>query len=63
MNEHTDGDHQTELATLRQRLDKLEAEHRELQRQALRARRPASSRKFLLTALSVSLLLAAVGVL
>jgi hypothetical protein len=62
MNEHTENDPRAELAALRQRLDKLEAEHRELQRQALRARRPAFSRKFLLTAL-VSLLLAVVGAL
>jgi hypothetical protein len=62
MSEHTDNDLRAELAALRQRLDKLEAEHRQLQRQASGARRPAFSRKFLLTALSVSLLLAAVGV-
>jgi hypothetical protein len=63
MNEHTENDPRAELAALRERLDKLEAEHRELQRQALRARRPAFSRKFWLSALSASLLLAAVGAL
>jgi hypothetical protein len=63
MNEHTENDPRAELAALRERLDKLEAEHRELQRQALRARRPAFSRKLWLSALSASLLLAAVGAL
>ena len=53
MNEHTENDPRAELAALRQRLDKLEAEHRELQRQASRGRRPVFSGKFWLSALSV----------
>jgi len=50
-----------ELTTLRQRLDKLEAEHREVQAQAFRARRPTLSRNFGLLVLVLTS--AAVGVL
>ena len=63
MNKHIDGDPLAEIAALRQRLSNLEAEHGELKRQATRTRRPAFSRKFLLVALPVALLLAAGGVL
>jgi hypothetical protein len=63
MNEEADSDVQVELAALQQRLGKLEAEHRKLLRRATRTRRPASSRKFLLSALPVALMLAAGGVL
>jgi endosialidase-like protein len=56
MNEHTDIDQQAELAALRQRLDKLEAEHREFQRNA--SRRPVVPSKFLLSALAVVLVFA-----
>ena len=63
MNKHTDGDPLAELAALRQRLSKLEAEYRELKRQATRARNPVFFRKFLFSALPVALLLAGVGVL
>ena len=63
MNKHTDEHPLPELAALRQRLSNLEAEHRELKRQATRTRRPAFSRKFLFSALPVALLLAGVGAL
>ena len=63
MNEHTDSDQQGELAALRQRLDNLEAEPRELQCRSSRSRRPVVSRKLLLSVLPVALLLAAGGVL
>ena len=63
MNKHTDGDPLAELAALRQRLDKLEAEHREPQAEASLARCHVPSRKFVLSALAVVLLLTAVGVL
>jgi hypothetical protein len=59
MNKHTHTDPLAELAILRQRLDKLEAEHGDFQRNA--SRRPVVPRKFLLTALAVVLVLAAVG--
>jgi hypothetical protein len=61
MNDSIETDLRDELTTLRQRLDKLEAEHREVQAQASRARRPALSRNFGL--LVIVLTLAAVGVL
>lgn len=59
MNENIDTDPRVELAALRQRLDRLEAEHRLLQHQASQARRPAFFRGLLLSALSVLLLLTA----
>ena len=63
MDEQTASDLQGELAALRQRLGKLEAKHRELLRHAARVRRPAFSRKFLLSSLPVAILLVAGGVL
>jgi len=51
----------TELSTLRQRLDKLETEHREVQARTDRARRPSLSRNFGL--LFIVLTSVAVGVL
>jgi hypothetical protein len=60
MKEHADNDRQTELAALPRGLDKLEAEHRELQGKA--SRRPVVPRKFLLTAaVAMVLVLATVG--
>jgi hypothetical protein len=56
MNKHTHTDPLAELAALRQRLDKLEAEHSDFQRNA--SRRPFVPRKFLLTALAVVLVFA-----
>lgn len=56
MNEHKDDNQQAELAALQQRLDKLEAEHRDFQRNA--SRRPFVPRKFLLAALAVVLVFA-----
>jgi len=53
MNEQTDIDLQAELAALRQKLTNLEAEHRELKRQAARACRPTFSRNFLLSAVAM----------
>ena len=63
MNKQTDRDPLPELAALRQRLSNLEAEHRELKRQATGARRPAFSRKFLLCALPMAFVLATAGLL
>ena len=63
MTEQSIGDMQAKLAALRQRLGDLEAEHRDLLRGASRSRRPEFSRKFLLGALPVALLLAAGGLL
>ena len=54
MDEQTAGDLQAELTALRKRLGNLEAEHRELKRRSSRSRRPAFSRKFLLSALPCS---------
>jgi hypothetical protein len=56
MNKHTDGDPLAELAALRQRVDKLEAEHSDFQRNA--SRRPFVRRKFLLTVLALVLVFA-----
>jgi hypothetical protein len=60
MNQDLQGDSRSELAALRQRLDNLEAEHRELQRHV--SRRPFFCRKFVLSALLVGLV-TAVGML
>lgn len=63
MNKEADSDVQTELAALRQRVSNLEAEYFDLLRRASCSRRPAFSRKFLLAAFFVVLLLTAGGVL
>jgi hypothetical protein len=63
MDEQPVSDLQAELVALRQRLGKLEAEHSDLLRRASCSQRPAFSRKFLLAALLVVLLLTAGGVL
>jgi hypothetical protein len=61
MNEHTECQPVVELAALLRKVEKLEAEHRELERQVLRRR--SFSRKFKLGAVGGTLLVAAVAVL
>jgi hypothetical protein len=63
MAQRPDSDLQAELDALRQRLGKLEAEHRDLLRSVSRARRPGFFRKCLLGALPVMALLGAGGLL
>jgi microcystin-dependent protein len=63
MTEQSRSDLQAELDALRQRIGNLEAEHRDHLRSVSRSRRPAFSRKFLLGALPVAVLLAAGGLL
>lgn len=63
MNEQPDSELYAELAALRQRLNHLEAEHEEVQRQAARAHRPAFLRKVLLGPLPVALLVVGGGLL
>jgi hypothetical protein len=63
MVQQPDSDLQAELEGLRQRLGKLEAEHRELLRSAVHSRRPGFFRKCLLGALPVMALLGAGGLL
>jgi hypothetical protein len=61
MNQDAEGNSLNELAALRQRLEELEAEHQNLQRQV--SRRPFFSRKFVPSALVGTLVMVAVAVL
>jgi hypothetical protein len=61
MNQDAEGNSLNEFAALRQRLEELEAEHRDLQRQV--SRRPFFSRKFALSALAGTLVIAIAAVL
>jgi len=61
MSQDAEGNSLNELAALRQRLEELEAVHRDLQRQV--SRRPFFSRKFALSVLAGTLVMATVAVL